>query len=320
MTMSNFYRRYSDDHDEPNVIFNRSKAILDDVKAILSHTEDDSEQLNTYGRFTADSMAHVVYGSNHIERAGMGLDETLSICRDIFDGLDVDAANVDERTPTYEALLAELRSRNIRNPGKTDIIRSRREVIQHAQAMKYILDAALNRDEPLSEELILETHRRLCDGIPASGTTIDDGIEYAGRYREVDVCAGYTQFASYEKVPDLMKKFVNAFNDDIKEAELKGTIDPFFLAADACQDFVTIHPFRDGNGRMCRLILNAFLMKYAGIMVSIGERDDERAEYLRIAEEAGDGETEEEARGKLATLVLGKAEKVLGKLKAAFKH
>jgi fido (protein-threonine AMPylation protein) len=76
--------------------------------------------------------------------------------------------------------------------------------------------------------------------------------------------------------------------------------DPFYLAADICQDFVTIYPFKDGNGRMCRLIANAFLIKYAGIVISIGEHDEERKQYLAIAEMVGDGETEEEARGTLA--------------------
>ncbi|KAI0474022.1 hypothetical protein GGR56DRAFT_650010 [Xylariaceae sp. FL0804] len=33
-------------------------------------------------------------------------------------------------------------------------------------------------------------------------------------------------------------------------------LDPFDLAAYYCDRFVNVRPFRDGNGRMCRLIPN----------------------------------------------------------------
>lgn len=119
-------------------------------------------------------------------------------------------------------------------------------------------------------------------------------------------------FTTAKNVPKEMQIFIDGFNLDIQEGETNGKLDPFYLAAELCQDFVTIHPFEDGNRPMCQLLINAFLMKYAGIVVSIGEHDDDRKEYLAIAEEAGDGETEEAAKGKLATFVL---EKGFGTLK-----
>lgn len=64
-------------------------------------------------------------------------------------------------------------------------------------------------------------------------------------------------------------------------------MDPFMLAAKYRDGFVNIHPLRDGNGHMCRMIMNAILLKFAGIVVTLGERDDEREEYLFIATESG---------------------------------
>ena len=58
------------------------------------------------------------------------------------------------------------------------------------------------------------------------------------------------------------------------------------LAAKYCDRFVNIHPFKDGNGRMCRLILNAILIKYAGVLIPLGEKCEDRAEYLQIAQES----------------------------------
>lgn len=48
--------------------------------------------------------------------------------------------------------------------------------------------------------------------------------------------------------------------------------------------FVNIHPFADWNGRTCRLILNAVLAKYAGIIVPLGEKDEEHDVYLEVAD------------------------------------
>ena len=33
--------------------------------------------------------------------------------------------------------------------------------------------------------------------------------------------------------------------------------------------FVNIHPFEDGNGRMCRMLLNVVLLKFIGVCVAI---------------------------------------------------
>jgi len=95
-------------------------------------------------------------------------------------------------------------------------------------------------------------------------------------------------------------------------------IDPFYLAADTCQEFVAIHPFKAGNGRMGRLIANALLIKYAGIVIHIGENAKDKETYLKIADLARDGEMAEEARGQLARLFLEKGHKSLDKLKVYF--
>lgn len=44
---------------------------------------------------TKDSIIRAIFRSNQIERAGLGLDDTLKICQEILNGKDVD--NIDER-------------------------------------------------------------------------------------------------------------------------------------------------------------------------------------------------------------------------------
>jgi fido (protein-threonine AMPylation protein) len=65
-------------------------------------------------------------------------------------------------------------------------------------------------------------------------------------------------------------------------------------AARLATDFVCIHPFEDGNGRLCRMILNVMSIKYAGCTVPIGVEEEEREEYLKEAWLANTGFTEEE--------------------------
>lgn len=277
-------------------------------------SEDRETLVDFYIDFMADKMVHMIFGSNMQEKAGMGLEETIKLCRQIFEGKEIDAGNVDQRSPEYEAQLKLLVQHGVENPDLKHVVQSRREVIQHTQALMHITDAALNSDEPLTEKLICDTHRILCQGIPLGGGSDNDG-NYAGVYRNTMAMAGSTLFTAPENVPAAMQRLIADFNGDIRDREINKNLDPFYLAADICQDFVTIHPFKDGNGRMCRLIANAFLIKYAGIVISIGEHDEERKQYLAIAEMAGDGETEEEARGTLAGFFLGRAEGTLRKLK-----
>ena len=55
---------------------------------------------------------------------------------------------------------------------------------------------------------------------------------------------------------------------------------------------------------MCRLILNVILLKYAGVVVCLGENDESRVECHAIQRKAGE---QMEGCGELASLVLRKA-------------
>lgn len=158
------------------------------------------------------------------------------------------------------------------------------------------------KERLLSEDIIRETHRILTEKIDASGGT--PWRKYSGRYRHIHVYAGSTNFVTPKFVPKEMRELIWEFNSNIQEAEQNKTLDPFTLAAKYCNDFVLIHPFVDGNGRVCRLILNAILLRYAGVVVALGEHDESRKEYLDIQRRAGE---HMEGSGELATLVLKKA-------------
>lgn len=304
------YRTYATSGN-PSELFEKASGWL----IHIGEMELDDARQEIIEREVTETMCRAMFGSNHIERVGLGLEMTIDLCRRVFAGDDV-GEEVGERTPECEALLRGViaQQKHKKERVHKHVIRSRREVIQHARSFQYLIHAMVVENEPLTEDLIKKVHSILCKGVDI---THDDGNEtpsaaYAGRYRQVPVCAGNTMFTSPKFVAREMTKLMTDFNDEIQQAEQNRCLDPFALAAKYCLLFVQIHPFQDGNGRTCRMILNAILCKYAGIVVPTGEHDEERAEYLGIKQRAS---AEMEGAGELATFVLQRATTRLRALK-----
>ena len=103
----------------------------------------------------------------------------------------------------------------------------------------------------------------------------------AGQYRNLDVQSvgtGY-QYPTAFLVPALMKDLVEWLQN---RSAL--SLHPVEYAAIAHLKLVTIHPFRDGNGRMARLLMNLILISYGYPIVSISYT--KRAEYIDVIIEA----------------------------------
>jgi len=216
------------------------------------------------------------------------------------------------RTPEYQAKLEKLIRKDI-NPADTHVIRSRREVVQHAAAFQHLVNEFVHAEKPMTENLIKETHAILVKGISAAGAGfLDISKEFGGVYRKDDVFIGVQQCPKPKDIPAAVASMVKNLGAELDAADKAGYLGPFALAAKYCDRFVNIHPFRDGNGRMCRLILNVILIKYAGIVVNVGEHDQSRDEYLATAQEsrAVGGHA-----GPLATLVLREGHKTLRKIR-----
>lgn len=305
----------------PEIEFEQAASYIMEIREHLSSADDHT--VAQYTELIQEEIAALIFSSNANEKAGLDYEETQRLCRRVFVGEDVKVTDVDLNSAQYEANLQYLQNNNkIVNPTAEDVIRSRREVVHHAQALEHLVDAFLNQDGPLTEELILETHGILCGDIDLGKDqgSLAGNTTYAGMYRQHDVFAGNTRFTEHHEIPWRMRKLVQDFNEDVYSREGSGKLDPFYLAADICQDFVTIHPFADGNGRMCRLLLNAYLLKYAGVIMNIGEHEPQRAEYMGIVKESTSGGCEEEeiARGKLGGYVLEGANLTLRRLRALF--
>ncbi|KAI1213154.1 fido domain-containing protein [Annulohypoxylon truncatum] len=230
-----------------------------------------------------DNLVELVYGSNYIETLGSDFDITEKLCRRIFRGEEV-KAYVEARSAEYEAARAALLA--LKRPSTfDDVVRSRQEVINHAHALNYAIDHVVLDGQQITENFLKEVHRKLC-----FGGVLGEDAGSPGDYRTWEIAARHGKdmrsksiFIRASVVEDYMKAFVEDLTNDMILAEESKTVDPFDMANRYCHRLVCIHPFGDGNGRMCRILLNVLLLKYAGHVSTFGGSDNEREEYLDLA-------------------------------------
>ncbi|MGE3063903.1 MAG: Fic/DOC family protein [bacterium] len=82
-------------------------------------------------------------------------------------------------------------------------------------------------------------------------------FDWAGRFRQIDISKGKTYFANWKYIDSLIdvweKEFCSKFSKkSIDESETELALKLAVLLI----EFLAIHPFRDGNGRTIRLILD----------------------------------------------------------------
>ena len=101
-----------------------------------------------------------------------------------------------------------------------------------------------------------------------------------GDFRLSSVYAGTRTFPDYKKVPDLLEKMCLKINEKLKTViTLEEKLD---LAFELHFDFVSIHPFGDGNGRTARLLMN-LIQLYFDLPLSIVFKQD-RIKYINALE------------------------------------
>lgn len=140
-----------------------------------------------------------------------------------------------------------------------------RETKGVARAIQYIRTTK----EDVSKRLLLDLHRLCFQG----------SKEFAGRFRDVEVVVG-NQWGEviHRGVPVAeLHKYLDELISWHKENRKR--FKPLVMAAIMHDQFEHIHPFRDGNGRVGRLLLNFILLKsgYPPINISL----EDRAEYYR---------------------------------------
>lgn len=141
------------------------------------------------------------------------------------------------------------------------------EMLDHFHAYETMF-ASLQ--EPLSESLLKKLHFQLTEHTIAY---LHQGAK-AGEYTETDMGAGDTIFGDHEvlvaQVPRLLQATEKAIQDHLPPMEVAARFHGFFEH---------LHPFRDGNGRVGRLVSNYILLRCGHPLLIIPS--DKKEEYIK---------------------------------------
>lgn len=137
-------------------------------------------------------------------------------------------------------------------------------ILGHERAFRSMVLMARG-DAPVSHETICALHKALMGELLLS----------AGEYRECSLrYKGLLISSPPEKLKDRMEWFVGLSNSGLAKST-----DPHKLSWRIHHEFITLHPFIEGNGRMARLLLN-FIRLRRGLDLSIIPFDN-RDKYSR---------------------------------------
>ncbi len=129
----------------------------------------------------------------------------------------------------------------------------------------------LAHEKSITEDIIQQLHWIFYNQIDATR---------AGKYRKAKVFIYGSKYPLPvpEEVPNLMKEWI------VETLEQRNEIHPVVFAALAHKDFVCIHPFVGGNGRVARLLMNLILLQEGYAITLIPPVM--RPEYIRALEKA----------------------------------
>ena len=134
---------------------------------------------------------------------------------------------------------------------------------------KQVMDVAEARALEQAMDVLLrtysETHRftatDLCD---CHRTWLGNIYEWAGRYRRVNVSKDGFPFAAATQVPVMMDQFERDVLRRYTPCMFASRADVVHALAETHVELVLIHPFRDGNGRLAR-VLSSLMALQAGL-------------------------------------------------------
>ena len=100
-----------------------------------------------------------------------------------------------------------------------------------------------------------------------------------GELRKLNVTAGAggKSYIHYQKVPMKLQAFCEELNKRRKAIDPNDVAAVYDLSFWAHFELVTIHPWADGNGRTCRLLMNLLQMEYGVLPTKVLKED--KAEY-----------------------------------------
>ena len=163
---------------------------------------------------------------------------------------------------------------------RSKVVELEREGVKKAQL--YILKLA-DKKIRITPDLICNIHRE------GFGFIFPD---WAGRYRTIDVIVGEYEPPHYSKIAELLQNLCNDLEERLKhipspKSEERFLAEAISLLAWLQHRFVWIHPFKDYNGRVARLLTNLLVLNLGLPILSIkSETGRDRNNYIEAMKTA----------------------------------
>lgn len=145
------------------------------------------------------------------------------------------------------------------------------EAVGHSQAFDYMWN--VSKHQEITERNIKYLHKLFFQGIDAKN---------AGKYRKRNVIISGSQYNDTIPGPAELANDMQVFVAELSAK--RQALHPVAFAALIHKEFVFIHPFVDGNGRVARLLMNLALLQ-AGFPITLIP-PILRSEYIRALEKA----------------------------------
>lgn len=163
---------------------------------------------------------------------------------------------------------------------RSKVLQLEKEGVKKAQ--QYILKLS-NRKAKITPELICDVHR------VGFGFIFPD---WAGKFRIVDVTVGRYQPPLYSRIPEFTKTLCDDLEKRLKHLPLADNEEEFLaevisLLAWFQHRFVWVHPFKDYNGRVARLLTNLLVLNLGlPILIIKAETGRDRERYIKAMKAA----------------------------------
>ena len=150
------------------------------------------------------------------------------------------------------------------------------------KALQYILQLS-EKKVKITTQIILDIHKI------GFGFIFPD---WAGRFRVVDVTVGEYEPAHYSKVSELVKNLCDDLEERLQhipssQNEERFLVESISLLAWFQHRFVWIHPFKDYNGRVARLLTNLLILNFGLPSLEIkASADRDRKNYIEAIKAA----------------------------------
>lgn len=142
--------------------------------------------------------------------------------------------------------------------------------------------AWIKRHEEITTDILIKLASKVMARTGYEYNTLNGSFDASkGELRKLNATAGAggRSYMNYLKVSQKLEAFCRELNDRRKSLDNNDAVAIYELSFWAHFELVTIHPWADGNGRTCRLLMNLLQMEFGVLPTKVLKED--KAEYIQ---------------------------------------